>query len=69
MVAGFEGGYVYIVTTDGLQDMHVARNTSARITSVACSSTGDQVGRMGVWLGMRLDGLQDMHMTCNMLNS
>ena len=44
MVAGFEGGYVHLISTEGdMQDIHVARNTASRITLVACSSTGDQV--------------------------
>ena len=32
MVAGFEAGYLNIVGTEDLADMHVARNTSASIT-------------------------------------
>mmetsp|Transcript_12567 Transcript_12567/g.27123 ORF Transcript_12567/g.27123 Transcript_12567/m.27123 type:complete len:896 (+) Transcript_12567:296-2983(+) len=43
MVVGFEGGYINIVNTADLQDLHTARNTPAKITAVACSTTGEQV--------------------------
>lgn len=43
MVAGFEGGHIHILHTEGLQDIHYARNSPARICYLACSNTGDQV--------------------------
>ena len=43
IVAGFDTGFIHIVSTDTLQDLHVGRNTSSSVTMLACSTTGDQV--------------------------
>ncbi len=43
IVVGFEGGYMNIVETSELSDVHSGRNTSATITALACSTSGDQV--------------------------
>ena len=43
MVAAFDGGFVNVIGTDSLEDIHAARNTSASLTMLACSTSGDQV--------------------------
>ena len=43
LAVGFEGGYLHLVSTDSLDDVHVARNTSSTITMISCSSSGEQV--------------------------
>ncbi len=50
IVAGFAEGYINIVETESLQDLHSGRNTPANVTMLACSTTGDQVGLPG-WVG------------------
>ena len=43
IVAGFGEGSTSILDTDTLGDIHSARNTSAAVTMMACSTSGDQV--------------------------
>lgn len=43
LVAGFDGGSTHILSTDTLADIHSARNTSAAVTMLSCSTSGDQV--------------------------
>eukprot|EP00798_Chlamydomonas_sp_ICE-L_P020374 gene20374-27144_t len=42
MVAGFKGGHLHILNTEGLSEIHYARNSSATIRHLACSSTADE---------------------------
>ncbi|KAG1654648.1 hypothetical protein FOA52_010276 [Chlamydomonas sp. UWO 241] len=41
LVAGFDDGYVHVIDTESLQDIHSARNTPARVCRVVASTTGE----------------------------
>lgn len=43
LAVGFEGGFLNLVATDTLDDLHVARNTPSNITMISFSSPGEQV--------------------------
>jgi hypothetical protein len=38
-----QGGYIYILNTSDLTDIHVARNTPAGVTQLAAAATGRHV--------------------------
>lgn len=43
LAVGFEAGFIHLISTETMEDIHVARNTPATITRITFSSSGDYV--------------------------